>query len=178
MGCLAVVGFAVGCGAAPGPPAQIHDSEADEPIETATIAPFAPERFDADGVDRRPQLPPNQSRTPPKAWGQCLRSRLCELEGLCSPGPDSLCIAESDDDCRPSDACLGGRCSAKEGRCVAATDDDCKTSWACKGYGRCYHDGDEACMAKSEEDCRASTRCQREGECSLSGGECVAGAGR
>jgi hypothetical protein len=110
---------------------------------------------------------------PPADYGRCLRSRMCQLEGYCSPGVAGLCVAASDDDCKPSDACLGGRCSARDGRCVASNDAECRSSWACKGYGRCDFDGDEACMATSAVDCARSTRCQRVGECRLARGECV-----
>jgi hypothetical protein len=98
---------------------------------------------------------------------------MCGFEGLCSPSEGGLCIAASDADCKPSDACHGGRCTAKDGLCIAATDEDCRTSWACKGWGRCFHDGHEACAAKLVADCRASTRCQREGECKLVGDVCA-----
>lgn len=82
-------------------------------------------------------------------------------------------MAASDDDCKGADACLGGRCTARDGLCIAADDEDCQGSVACSGYGRCVHDGDEACVAEAEADCRASTRCQRLGECRLADGECV-----
>ena len=121
----------------------------------------------------RANAPPGESVTPERRFGGCLRSPLCGLEGLCSPREDDLCIAEDDDDCRGSDACLGGRCTAKDGVCVASNDEDCRDSWACKGYGRCFYDGDVACMAKDVADCQASTRCKREGECVLRGGECI-----
>jgi hypothetical protein len=117
--------------------------------------------------------PPSQPVRPPSDHGQCIRGRMCQLEGFCSVGEGGQCIAASDDDCAPSDACLGGRCSAREGLCVAADDDDCRESWACKGYGLCHHDGDQACMARAEDDCRASTRCARLGECRLDQGACV-----
>src|SRR5262245_64798482 len=93
--------------------------------------------------------PPDETVTPPSDFGQCLRSRMCQFEGFCSPSPEGQCIASSDDDCRPSDACLGGRCTAKEGRCVAGSEEDCRGSWACKGWGRCSFDGSEACVATS-----------------------------
>lgn len=82
-------------------------------------------------------------------------------------------MAATDEDCEPSAACKGGRCTAFEGRCIAADDEDCRNSWACKGYGRCNHDGEEACMATTAEDCRASTRCQRLGMCKVQDGACV-----
>ncbi len=110
---------------------------------------------------------------PPPVIGRCLRSRLCQLEGLCSGTGDGRCIAGSSDDCRPSDACLGGRCTAKDERCVAGSDADCQGSWACKGWGRCHYDGTDSCVASSATDCQASTRCPREGECTLRGGACV-----
>ena len=121
----------------------------------------------------RAAAPPDQPVTPRRAFGGCLRSPLCGLEGLCSPRDDGLCIAEDDDDCSGSDACLGGRCTARDGVCVASNDEDCRESWACKGWGRCFYDGEAACMAKDVVDCRDSTRCQREGECALRGDECV-----
>ena len=121
--------------------------------------------------------PPDKPVTPSRGYGACLRSPLCKLEGFCSPTPDKtgdeLCIAADDDDCAASDACLGGRCTARDGECIAGSDEDCLESWACKGWGRCAHDGDARCIAVSAADCRASTRCQREGECTLAGEECV-----
>ena len=110
---------------------------------------------------------------PPPAMGWCLRSRLCELEGLCSAARGDLCIAATNSDCTDSKACLGGRCSARGGVCVAANDQDCRQSWACKGYGRCYFDGKDACKATDADDCAVSTRCTREGECRLGAGVCV-----
>lgn len=126
-------------------------------------------------------LPPRPRRGPPPDTplrplvnhGMCMRGRFCELEGFCSQDAEGQCIAATDEDCEPSAACKGGRCTAFEGRCIAADDDDCRNSWACKGYGRCNHDGEEACMAASVEDCRASTRCDRLGMCNLRDGECV-----
>lgn len=118
--------------------------------------------------------PPSDPVRPPADHGQCIRGRMCQLEGMCSLGEEAgQCVAASDDDCRPSDACLGGRCSARDGICVAASDDDCRGSWACKGYGLCAFDGEAACMATRDEDCRASTRCARLGECRLEQGACV-----
>jgi hypothetical protein len=116
--------------------------------------------------------PPSTPVSPKAGYGQCLRSRLCELEGMCSPDADGQCIAASSEDCRPSDACLGGRCTAHQGVCIAASDKDCRGSWACKGWGRCSHDGHEACIATAQVDCQASTRCSREGECTLRGDAC------
>jgi hypothetical protein len=119
-------------------------------------------------------IPPDRPVAPPPDVGTCLRGRMCDLEGLCSASEDhGNCIAATNDDCRPSDACLGGRCTAKEGRCIAASDEDCRSSWACKGYGACHHDGNEACIATSVGECAASTRCKREGYCDLAAGECV-----
>lgn len=144
-----------------------------------TLAPPREPPVEARPSDDEPPVAAPRTRpsggpiVPPPVIGRCLRSRLCQLEGLCSWTDDGRCVAGSDDDCRPSDACLGGRCTAKEERCVADSDADCRGSWACKGWGRCDHDGDESCVAESAADCRASTRCQREGECTLRGGACV-----
>lgn len=117
--------------------------------------------------------PPDQPVRPPNDFGKCVRSRYCQLEGFCTEREGGLCIAATDDDCEGSDACLGGRCTARDGHCIAADDDDCRGSVACSGYGRCAHDGDEACMAISADDCQASTRCQRLGECRLEDGACI-----
>jgi len=111
-------------------------------------------------LDRDPP-PPSQVVTPPNDFGRCLRSRMCQYEGFCTPNAEGQCIAANNDDCRPSDACLGGRCTAKNGLCVAGSEEDCRSSWACKGWGRCGFDGSEACVATSEADCVASTRCRR-----------------
>lgn len=119
--------------------------------------------------------PPSAPVTPGASFGPCLRSPLCRLEGLCSPNDEGLCVAADDDDCKASDACLGGRCTARDGTCVAGSDEDCRQSWACKGWGRCAHDGDAVCIATDEADCRASTRCTREGECVLVGDACAVG---
>lgn len=146
--------------------ARTHEAEAgwqsvpedDTPPEIAVLGP-AP--------------PPSEPVTPPADHGQCIRGRMCQLEGFCSVGDDGQCIAASSDDCRPSDACLGGRCTAQGGVCIAANDEDCRSSWACKGYGLCHHDGAGSCAAKNDHDCRASTRCARLGECRLDQGACV-----
>ena len=153
-----------------------------------TAAPLAPSANPAPVVAvSRPMLPAfteeaSEPRLPARAaapgvpptaaMGWCMRSRMCELEGLCTPSEGDLCIASADSDCEGSKACLGGRCSARGGVCVAANDEDCRESWACKGYGRCNFDGTDACMATSDADCRASTRCQRERECRLADGVC------
>ena len=137
------------------------------------VAALADETEPDEGHHRRGP-PPDHPVTPPADHGQCIRGRMCQLEGFCSVGETGQCIAASNDDCRPSDACLGGRCTARDGVCVAASDEDCRDSWACKGYGLCAHDGSDACVANSEDDCRASTRCARLGECRLEGGACVA----
>jgi hypothetical protein len=125
-------------------------------------------------LDEREAVPPPNGPVIPQAdFGRCLRSRMCGFEGLCSPSEGELCIAASNADCKDSDACRGGRCTAKDGVCIAASDDDCRTSWACRAWGRCFHDGHEACSAKLAKDCRKSTRCQREGECKLVGNVCA-----
>ncbi|MEQ9323181.1 MAG: hypothetical protein RIF41_28700 [Polyangiaceae bacterium] len=178
---IAAATSALGCG----PPAEPQAPEVvvvpEELRPRGDVAtPSLRERFDepegssSTHLRRGRAAAPDQPVTPGRSLGGCLRSPLCGLEGLCSPRDDDLCIAEDDDDCRGSDACLGGRCTAKDGVCVASNDEDCRESWACKGWGRCFYDGDAACMAKDAADCRASTRCQREGECALRGGECVA----
>lgn len=110
---------------------------------------------------------------PPLDFGRCLRWRMCEYEGLCSPTAQGGCVALRDDDCAPSDACLGGRCSARNGRCVATSDRECRASLACTSWGRCSFDGRDACMASTAADCLASARCRREGECALQDGVCV-----
>jgi len=127
----------------------------------------------ADELFRRPGSFRSGPVAPKHDFGKCLRSRLCELEGLCTPTDDGRCIAASNDDCRPSDACLGGRCTASEGRCIAGSDADCQGSQACQAWGRCAHDGQGLCIARSAADCQASYRCQREGECLLRDGACV-----
>ena len=173
----------VGCGAPPEPQTPDVVVVPDELRPGGNVStPSLRERFDEPEEPRssaaplrhgRVAAPPGQPVTPQRSFGGCLRSPLCELEGLCSPRDDGLCIAEDDDDCHGSDACLGGRCTARDGVCIASNDEDCRTSWACKGWGRCFHDGDAACMAKNVADCQASTRCQRKGECALRGDECV-----
>jgi hypothetical protein len=132
------------------------------------------ESEDAEFMLERDVPPPDHAVTPPLNFGSCLRSRMCQFEGFCTPNHHGQCIAATDDDCKPSDACLGGRCTAREGRCVAGSPEDCRDSWACKAWGRCTFDGGEACVATSEADCIASTRCRREGECVLEGDACVA----
>src|SRR5262245_45564121 len=89
--------------------------------------PAEPESFlvDAAAVGQ----PPEDPMSPPLDIGGCLRSRMCELEGFCSPNEEGTCIAANDADCRPSDACLGGRCTARNGTCIAANDTDCRESW-------------------------------------------------
>jgi hypothetical protein len=165
--------LAVGLGCQPAP--------ADSAVSVQVADPEAPEEDeedpDAELVLPRALPPPDRVVTPPSDFGQCLRSRMCQFEGFCSPSDEGQCIAASDDDCKGSDACLGGRCSARNGVCVAASDEDCRGSWACKGWGRCNFDGTDACIATSAADCAASTRCQREGECRLAGDECVARPG-
>jgi hypothetical protein len=149
--------------------AEVPSAEPSDPDALFTPPPNAPGAI----VRPRSGAPPNQPVRPPMDHGRCIRGRFCELEGFCSMDAQGQCIAATNEDCKPSAACLGGRCTAFEGRCIAANDDDCRGSWACKGYGQCHHDRDEACMAKDEAECRASTRCQREGFCKLAGGECV-----
>jgi len=122
---------------------------------------------------RRVFAPPDEPVAPRADFGKCLRSRMCQFEGYCSPDANGQCIAQSNDDCRPSDACLGGRCTARDGVCIAGSEEDCRGSWACKGWGRCSHDGDDSCIATSQHDCQVSTRCQREGECTLQGDVCA-----
>ena len=164
------------CEQQPAETPSIHVPDALKPPRSGSPGPrldSLEERY-SDGVPERRLPPPGQPIVPPSDWGGCLRSRMCQLEGMCTPGGEGLCIAADNDDCKPSDACLGGRCSAREGRCVAATDEDCRGSWACRGWGRCSHDGSEACMATSAADCLASTRCKREGECRLLAGACAA----
>lgn len=161
----------VACGgvATPPPPeVEVRREPVNREALETSLAPSA-----AKTERRASGPPPEQPVAPPAAIGQCLRSRMCGFEGLCSPGEEGLCIAASDEDCDGSDACHGGRCSARDGVCIAATDEDCRGSWACKGWGRCFHDGQGACQAKLAEDCRASTRCSREGECQLAGDVCA-----
>ncbi|MEM6788514.1 MAG: hypothetical protein AAF715_13425 [Myxococcota bacterium] len=137
-------------------------------------APSEPDRSLATTLPPRPfAAPPTSPVRPPTDHGRCMRGRYCELEGFCSQDAEGQCIAADDEDCRPSAACKGGRCTAFEGRCIAANDEDCRGSWACKGYGMCQHDGEEACVATRVEECQASTRCRREGFCTLRDGECV-----
>ncbi|MBW2529579.1 MAG: hypothetical protein JRI23_35705 [Deltaproteobacteria bacterium] len=110
---------------------------------------------------------------PPLNWGRCLRWVLCQYEGLCTATDDGRCIAADDEDCRPSDACLGGRCTAKDGQCMAGSDADCRGSRACSDWGRCFHDGHGVCMAAQVSDCQASNRCRHLGECTLLDHACV-----
>jgi hypothetical protein len=156
-----------------GPPTVEVPSHLAPPAPGSHGAGF-PSLDDDDEPEPEPPLtPPDEPVAPSADHGHCLRWRMCQLEGLCSTASMGRCVAASNDDCKPSDACLGGRCTAKEGRCIAGSDEDCRGSWACKGYGRCNHDGNELCIATSAGDCKASTRCQREGECQLSNHECV-----
>jgi hypothetical protein len=186
MTLLGVVACA--CSSAPEPvapevvvPAEMRPPSAGgRAVELPTIEEeLASQPADSGGVPIRPGFkatPPSQPVIPKIGFGGCLRSPLCRLEGLCSPqAGGALCIAADDDDCNGSDACLGGRCTARDGGCIAGSDEDCRESWACKGWGRCAHDGDESCIAVSLADCRASTRCRREGECLLHGDECAKG---
>jgi hypothetical protein len=178
---IAFVALAVaGCATAPVPTPRVRAT-------TTIAAPPAPQVRSFPAVEddegyliqgHESGSPPDDPVAPPLDIGGCLRSRMCQLEGFCSPNTEGTCVAANDADCRPSDACLGGRCTARDGHCIAANDADCRESWACKGYGLCRHDGDEACMATSEDDCRASTRCAREGECTLAAGACVRAASR
>jgi len=181
---LAATTVLLGCGGRPEPNApevvivpeelRPHDDDAGMPTLSERLAEDEEPTASSTPLRSRPATgPPRQPVTPQLGFGGCLRSPLCRLEGLCSAQPDGLCIAEDDDDCSGSDACLGGRCTARDGVCVASNDEDCRKSWACKGWGRCYFDGDAACMAKDAADCRASTRCQRQGECVLRGNECA-----
>ena len=140
-------------------PSTFDERAADEPDDPAIVTPIG--------------APPAAPVTPGQTLGACLRSPLCKLEGFCSPNAGGLCIAADSDDCAPSDACLGGRCTARDGECIAGSDEDCRGSWACRGWGLCSHDGDAGCVATSASDCRASTRCQREGECRLARDACV-----
>lgn len=177
--CLPWLWCVAACGGAP------VTATPETPVATVAVGKSAQDRLPllpfTLGDDQSSNLPSRSGTAaivppgspPPGAMGWCLRSRMCELEGMCTPSEGDLCIAASDSDCESSKACLGGRCSARGGLCVAADDEDCRESWACKGYGRCHFDGKDACMATSDEECRASTRCIREGECLHSGGACV-----
>ncbi len=158
-----------GCGPSAPPP-----TPPPSPAPLVTVPSQMLPAFTEEPPEPRRQVRIAPPGTPPTAaMGWCMRSRMCELEGLCTPSEGDLCIASSDSDCEGSKACLGGRCSARGGLCVAADDEDCRESWACKGYGRCNFDGTDACMATSDADCQASTRCQRERECRLADGVCV-----
>jgi hypothetical protein len=172
---VAVLVAGTGCAATPPTQAPTVEVAAPVPQPVASTEGPPPPSTDVPPINPPPVLePPEHPVAPTADFGRCMRSRMCQYEGLCSPSDSGMCIAESDDDCKPSDACLGGRCTMKNGVCVAASDEDCRGSWACKGYGMCTHDGKEACMATSPADCRASTRCQRDGECNLRNGVCVA----
>ncbi|MCA9620755.1 MAG: hypothetical protein KC731_17145 [Myxococcales bacterium] len=178
-------GWVLGCAGSPPPEVVVPPVELRSPRHGG--APLGPSTFAAD-EDEEPGepfegadlaivtptgSPPSKPVIPGATTGACLRSPLCKLEGFCSPNAGGLCIAADSDDCAPSDACLGGRCTARDGECIAGSDEDCRGSWACRGWGLCSHDGDRSCIATSAADCQASTRCQREGECRLADAACV-----
>ncbi|MEM9696507.1 MAG: hypothetical protein AAGA56_28450 [Myxococcota bacterium] len=175
--CIALLLSVVGCTANPRPTSA---SSGAPPVEASLRAPPPLETLqrdfgDAEAPEARPRSgpPPDRPISPQLDFGRCLRSRLCELEGLCTSLDSGKCIASSDDDCRASEACGGGRCTAREGRCVASNDADCRSSLACSLHGACAFDGDEMCHAVSRADCQASTRCRDFGECALTDGACT-----
>jgi hypothetical protein len=67
----------------------------------------------------------------------------------------------ADDDCREE-----GECTLRDGDCVADSDQDCRQSEACFEEGRCTV-VDEECVATRFQDCQASQLCRDEGRCYL-----------
>ena len=171
IGWLLAIGAIVGC--APTPAAQPAPRTPEVASPQLVVPPV--ETPNTEELISAPPAPAfHRPLGSPRAGnvGFCLRSRMCEWEGLCSARGEDLCIAADDADCEDSKACMGGRCSARDGVCVAANDEDCRESVACSSYGRCNFDGADACKAISEEDCRASARCTRLGQCRVVGDVC------
>lgn len=102
----------------------------------------------------------------------CGFADACTDVGLCTT-EGGMCVAASDDDCRPSAVCRQkGYCAAQGGKCVASSDQDCKQSEWCKQYGMCSLDSRD-CVALSDDDCKQSEKCQKQGQCVAKGGTCV-----
>jgi hypothetical protein len=90
----------------------------------------------------------------------------CAGEGRCH-AVNGQCVAEGDDDCRPSKICESNhRCAEAEGRCVP-----CKDAPECALDGRCTDDGRQ-CLARTDADCEASRACASGARCSAASGTC------
>ena len=96
---------------------------------------------------------------------------ICRSNGLCAfdPfGPDTLCRANSDSDCKQSDGCKKvGACIAGEGGFChprGKSDSECRANALCKEVGFCSH-SNGICIAAGRNDCLQSQFCRRHGGC-------------
>lgn len=113
-----------------------------------------------------PPLPPARGDVAPKC------RTICRIAGRCTLHPESKeCIADRDDDCRRSRACVvNGMCTARGGLCLGTSDEDCRRSTRCAEEGLCALAGGATmtatnCVAKTDADCAGSKTCIEQNRC-------------
>jgi Cys-rich repeat protein len=135
----------------------------------------------ASGLVCHPEVKVCTARDKPSCPVECLKSKKCREDGLCTLKGNKCVIGE--DDCRQSAQCTDrGKCTRKDlgaiGMCVSISPEDCEKSTFCRTKGHCSVDRkSRLCRALSDADCERAEICTVHKKCKAnSKGDCVAAA--